>query len=184
MDFGFAGLVDKFEDYFGRKVTKALLVLIAATVVSACMALIWKTFLNPLISTATKMFPAISSVHKWMALFELAVQIGLGLGLGLTIFYAAEKYLIIARLRRLESRYEAAIEKQRRGFHKDKEYMERAGIDLGILEQRLDELKDILSSNQLIVEEVVNRLVHDGQLNEQQAAEILSITNIAPESPR
>lgn len=41
MDFGFGDILKMFEDYFGRRVTAALLVLVGLAIVAACVSVIW-----------------------------------------------------------------------------------------------------------------------------------------------
>ena len=40
MDFGFGSVIEKFEEYFGRKISKSLLALIGVTVVAGCLGVI------------------------------------------------------------------------------------------------------------------------------------------------
>ena len=50
MDFGFSGLVEKFEEYFGRKATKFLLACVGFLVIATALNLSFKLVINPLIS--------------------------------------------------------------------------------------------------------------------------------------
>ncbi|MER9748424.1 hypothetical protein [Mesorhizobium sp. M0140] len=52
VDFGFASLLDKFEEHYGKRAGKFLVGLIGAAVVSVCFSLIWQ-FISPLIGWAT-----------------------------------------------------------------------------------------------------------------------------------
>ena len=48
VDFGFASLLDKFQEHYGRLATKLLVGLIGVAVVAVCLGLIWQ-FLYPII---------------------------------------------------------------------------------------------------------------------------------------
>lgn len=48
VDFGFASLLDKFEEHYGKRAGKALVGLVGATVVVVCLGLIWG-FISPLV---------------------------------------------------------------------------------------------------------------------------------------
>lgn len=49
MDFGFASLLDKFEEHYGRRAGKVLVGLIALAVVVVCLGLIWG-FIAPIVA--------------------------------------------------------------------------------------------------------------------------------------
>ena len=76
MDFGFAGLVDKFEDYFGKRVTKGLLILIGAAVASGSISLVFSFVVNPLFKLSMFLIDTSPAAY---AKYELVVKGGLGL---------------------------------------------------------------------------------------------------------
>jgi hypothetical protein len=50
MDFGFDGFLEKFEQHFGRGLTKALLLLIGLAITAACLGVIWQYLISPILA--------------------------------------------------------------------------------------------------------------------------------------
>lgn len=50
MDLGLGSIIDKFEEYFGRRVTRLLLILIGLAVVAGCVSVIWSWLIAPLLA--------------------------------------------------------------------------------------------------------------------------------------
>jgi hypothetical protein len=64
VDFGFASLLEKFEEHYGKRSGKALVGLIGAAVVAVCLGLIWG-FLAPMFGWITD--TATGSSALWIA---------------------------------------------------------------------------------------------------------------------
>ena len=51
MDFGFSGLLNKFEEHFGARATRGLLVIIGLAVTALCLNILWTKLLIPIFRT-------------------------------------------------------------------------------------------------------------------------------------
>lgn len=50
MDFGFDGFLDKFEQHFGKFLTKLLLLLIGLAITAVCIGIIWQYLVAPVVA--------------------------------------------------------------------------------------------------------------------------------------
>ncbi len=113
MDFGFAGLVDKFEDYFGKKVTKGLMILIGAAVASGSISLVFSFIVNPLFQLA--MFVADTSPEaysKYETIAKGALGVLLLIGLGVAVVITYQYKVMMDRLQRLFEEHDVHLNKE------------------------------------------------------------------------
>lgn len=86
MDFGFAGFLEKFEESFGPKWTKALIALIALTVVVVCISLIISQGIIPIYNWLAEIFSSISR-NDWMEPTLIAIGTLIGTSVSFIIAF-------------------------------------------------------------------------------------------------
>lgn len=81
MDLGFSGVIEKFEEHWGKRLTRALLMLIGLGVAAVCMGAIWEWLISPLLSFfQTPVWGETIGSLLWVAL-----TIGFGVAAGISI---------------------------------------------------------------------------------------------------
>ena len=84
VDLGFNGFIDKCENYFGRRPTKALLFVIILTILVVCLNTLWDMVVVPLISSMRVVIRFQSASGYW-DLFKTSTIILLGGALSITL---------------------------------------------------------------------------------------------------
>jgi len=92
VDFGFSGVIEKFEEHWGKRATKALLLLIGLAVVAISLGAIWTYILGPLVMLVAELIPDHPSPHaRNIAKFLTFVSVALlTVNIGLSYF---DRYL-------------------------------------------------------------------------------------------
>jgi hypothetical protein len=110
MDFGLAGLFDRFEKDFGRPLTLALEALIGLAVASVCFGLIWG-FLKPIVSWAASLIQQIVERQIGTSAIELALLLVFTASMTMSIMSARwivrDRKRLVASLRELSEENEA-----------------------------------------------------------------------------
>lgn len=83
-DLGFNGFIDKCENYFGRRATRALLFVIILTILVVCLNTLWDMVVVPLISSMRVVIRFQSASGYW-DLFKTFTIILLGGALSITL---------------------------------------------------------------------------------------------------
>ncbi|TIO14917.1 MAG: hypothetical protein E5X86_22615 [Mesorhizobium sp.] len=80
VDFGFASLLEKFEEHYGKRAGKVLVGLIGMAVVAVCFGVIWQ-FISPIIGWATETAEGTSAVwFVWRAASAIVALVILAAG--------------------------------------------------------------------------------------------------------
>jgi hypothetical protein len=106
MDFGFAAFLEKFESYYGKRATRAVLGLMGFTIVVACGSLIWSQLLRPSIDLVRGVSESGSGrIVNWLSTLWTALIWGAGLGVG---FVLVGGYRVWRSTRKLDALIERA----------------------------------------------------------------------------
>ena len=100
MDFGFGAFLEKFEEHFGKRASKGLVLLIGLCVALFCGQMIWTIALGPAVSLATQ---AMSRGNVWQILINVAwtaIFAAFGLGLGSFITASFARWHAVRRLKK------------------------------------------------------------------------------------
>jgi len=86
MDLGLSGVIDKFEEHWGKPATKVLLAIIGLTITCLCLAAIWSTVLWPLVEFVNDVVlnnpsPHTRAIVKFLVYLSFVLA-GVNLGLG------------------------------------------------------------------------------------------------------
>lgn len=108
MDFGLDGFVGKFEEHFGRKWSRPLLILVGGAVASLASAAIWNYTLHPLWRLAIKAAPVLSTWSGFVNAAWLAFSIGAGFAAGALLISALRFEALSRRAERVLARAEIA----------------------------------------------------------------------------
>jgi hypothetical protein len=80
MDVGFGAVLEKFEEYFGKGVTRAFLILVGLAISAVCVGAIWQWLVGPLLGF-------LDSPQRWRTITRLSIiAFGLGAGVGIGMF--------------------------------------------------------------------------------------------------
>lgn len=80
VDFGFGAFLEKFEEQFGRRALKALLILVSLAVAVFCCQLIWQIALGPLTILMANALATGTIVEALVNIFWLGVALAAGIG--------------------------------------------------------------------------------------------------------
>jgi hypothetical protein len=116
-DFGFGSLVGKYEEYFGRKITRFLLVVVGLGVVAAGIGATWQWLISPLL--------AFFNTPLWgrtlISLLWRAIGIGAGVAVGIFLMSAVTEWrktrqidAILAKAKGLLSETDAQSKRHRK----------------------------------------------------------------------
>ncbi len=86
VDFGFGAFLDKIEEHFGKRVLKALLILIGLAVALFCGKMIWEIALAPLVSFAVHTASNGEWIQALAKVFWNASAFAAGIGLASLIW--------------------------------------------------------------------------------------------------
>lgn len=114
VDFGLGSLVTKLEEYFGKRVTGALLALVALAITVACIKFLWETAIGPIVRV-------IEGVVRGANLNDLLVQALIYLGgwiFGSGLLYLVLRWLLWPRFERAASQASASLARARATFEK------------------------------------------------------------------
>jgi hypothetical protein len=78
-DFGFGSLVGKYEEYFGRRVTRALLIIVGLSVVAVGVGAIWQWLIAPILMLFRT--PLWGRTLAQLAIVAIAIGGGVAVGL-------------------------------------------------------------------------------------------------------
>ena len=169
MDFGFAAFLEKFEDHFGRPLTKVLLMLIGLAIISATCSIIWSTMLNPLLGLLSAQGPSSKSWDEFVRIGWIAVTIGGGVALGFELIVIVHNAKVGRRLR-LEAK-------------KTEELMDQARDLRDQMQTAVKEAGDMVSTASLTFETMIARGVEKELLTPDQAALLRSLADTAAKTP-
>ncbi len=109
MDVGFGAVLEKFEEYFGKRTTKLLLILIGLAIAAVCNGAVWQWIVSPIL-----VFIQSPTWGKTVLSFLLAsIAIGAGVSVGLMLVSALAQWQRTRqhgkRLKAAQSRVDAAV---------------------------------------------------------------------------
>lgn len=101
MDLGFSGVIEKFEDYWGKRATGWLLFLIGLAIAAVSLGAIWQWIVSPILV----FFKSPLWVNTVAALFNAALIVGAGVTIGL---WLSSAFIYFKRTRQLRKIVEDA----------------------------------------------------------------------------
>jgi hypothetical protein len=104
-DFGLGSLVGKYEEYFGRGVTRALLIIVGLAVVAAGVGAIWQWLISPLLT----FFNTPLWGRTLISLVWTAAGIGAGVAVGFLVVTALANWHRFRKTRAIVDKAEALI---------------------------------------------------------------------------
>jgi len=141
VDFGFSGVIEKFEEHWGKRATRGLTLLIGLAVAAGSVAIIWQWLVQPvLIFFQTPIWG-----RTLISLFLTVVAIGGGVAVGLLLISVLGQW-------RLLNRAERRIAKAKHDFDEVYKRAQLAGAatdettakSVMLLEASIDLLKGLL----------------------------------------
>jgi len=133
MDFGFSGLVEKFEEYFGKRATKVLLGIIGLTVFIWCGGFVYNNLVFPIWDF---FFGKDNSEATRFVQTVLGTIAGSLAGITLIVILSALNLLLPRRFRLLESKASKVIERAQEAMTEAKEMTAQS-------QSRIDEIDEI-----------------------------------------
>ena len=100
MEIGLGPFLEKFEEYYGRFLTRVLLGLVGLMVSTVCMRLVWDWGINPLIS----LLPFKGQIIAPIESFWTGLAFAVGAGIGTALMAAFLNWRLSKRIERLEHR--------------------------------------------------------------------------------
>lgn len=158
MDFGFGAFLEKFEENFGKSITRILLILIGVAVFSTASSIIYNLTVRPIANLVYKLLGEESG--NWLLVVVVAFS--------LTLFSAIVS-LIAATASWISARHYARLYSRARGVVENAERIERR-------------LLDTHAANLLLLEDHINYRLKDGSISQDEADLILSLAGIGLEA--
>jgi len=173
MDLGFGGFLEKFEDHFGRGLTKALLILIGLAVAAMCGSVIWTYLLKPIAELLPDPGNRSSEAYQFA---KLTLIVALFLMITNQLISLADNYLKRGIRRQMR---EKVAEAQLLADRAEKNLaMAQAAFDRA--EQASRETGDVLAEAGLLVEHVLSSALEQGLITQQQADELRALRDDEP----
>lgn len=123
VDFGLGSLVTKLEEYFGKRVTGALLALVALAITVACIKFLWETAIGPIVRVIEGL---VRGANLNDLLFQALIYLG-GWVFGSGLLYLVLRWLLWPRFERAASQANASLASARATFEKAQLLEARAG---------------------------------------------------------
>ncbi|HEU4960800.1 MAG TPA: hypothetical protein VFT56_10350 [Sphingomonas sp.] len=159
MDFGFGAFLEKFEQSFGERATKILLMLIGAAVAATTVSVIYNLAIKPLIGPIYRFFGGLDG--EWTLAFSIIfVVTALSSGAGMGAFYSS--IIVIRRYRRKMEAVEAVIKRA--------EDLSKRTIETG-------------EANKLLFEEMAKRALNDNLITQETVDLLQSLVDTGSEKP-
>jgi hypothetical protein len=166
VDLGFGGFLEKFENHFGKGLTKALLVLIGLAVASVCGSIVWTYLLLPI----TQMIPDPRSGGAFQ-FAKLVLIVAIFLMITNQLLQLFDNFV----MRRLRKRYREEVERA--------EKLMAELIETREITQALhDEVADNNAASRLVLDEAMAASLERGLITPEQAAELRAMLEREPSS--
>lgn len=188
MDFGFSGVIEKFEEHWGRRATKATLLFIGLGAIAISVGAIWAYILNPIVGLVGELIPDHPSQHtRNVAKFAIFVLFALmAVSIGLSFFQRYVESKLNWRLLNRAREADRHLAEARQYNAESEERLSEADKKLGDARQRIAEadvtiaeLKDLLDTAQKLsrgaadsLKVVLDHAVEKKMLTPEQAAEL------------
>lgn len=163
MDFGLGAFLEKFDEHFGPRWTKWLLVLIGISITLVCLGIIWRLGIQPVISVFGAVGPFLTQWGIVIHAAAVGTAIGAGIGIGLmlvTMFRSAQ----LLRLHRAQKAEFDALIDAAKAITKDAEK-----VAVG--------MEETTAHAELVIEQIIENGIKRGLLTPEQVDLLQSLVN-------
>lgn len=151
-DFGFGSLVGKYEEYFGQRVTRALLIVVGLAVVAVGVGAIWQWLIAPVLS----FFQTPLWGRTLTQLAFAAIAIGGGVAVGLMLVAAFGDWHRFRKTRAIADQAKKLIERAEDTY-------DNADAMLGRINNTNDQSCAMLEGIAAVLRELMSRVPPDKQ---------------------
>lgn len=125
VDLGFAGIIEKFEEHWGKRATRWLLMIIGVAVVAACVGAIWTWLVAPMLAFFDT--PLWGQTLAGIALKALGIGAGIALGFGFTNDLARWRRTrqLKGLLKEMQAKSDKLIRETQEGLARTREQLEK-----------------------------------------------------------
>lgn len=164
VDLGFAGIIEKFEEHWGKRATRWLLMLIGVAVAAACIGAIWTWLISPVL-----VFLQSPLWERTLAsLFLAIIGIGAGISVGLSLTTALARW---RRTRQLKGYVAEARKMMAEAQTQTDEMIRKTKETLSLSEAQLDKIADSSTQSRELMEMALINARSAVEMNESLTAE-------------
>ena len=174
MDFGFGTFLEKFEQHFGPRWTKPLLVVLALAAASAAFGLIWTWILNPLL-LVFGISPTKSAPAQILSIAFGALQLFASFGFVSMILDARRKRAVTEQMESALIEARAELAETRQLFDEARAYHLEAKEATG-------HARELMALSIEVSDSSINHAVAIGAITDEQAVELRSLRDIVVEN--
>jgi len=171
MDLGGAELVDKIEEYFGKRLTKIFLIIIVLGVSSAALSAVWTLALRPAL-VGLGFTPSVSITSQIPGYATLAFQI---------LFWAAVASMIVDSFRKrdlvriIQQRADLTLQQEAMYI----EHIAQLREMIGDMKKNMRETDELLALTYMVANEWIDKSLEEGSITEVQAEELRTLRDNA-----
>lgn len=171
MDFGLGAFLEKFEQHFGAKWTRRLLIIVAVAIVSGAASGAWTLIIKPVLGVFG-LLPDAVTARQIPSLLFLGLQVAASFALASLILDARAKRLTIRHLEFLLTRAEELNET----LDDRLEQIAKMLDDIGDTDRAISENAVV---SKLLLEDIVNLARQRNIMTPEQVDEVLSLLSAA-----
>lgn len=159
MELGVGQFLEKFENHFGSRWTKALLLVVGLGVASVSLTAVWQFIGKPLWSVAYANWPRQWTGQTTLQAFFIALQIGAGMAVGSIMLDAYRRRIATDEVERLVPRTQEVLENSELGLAEARALVDHA-------QETMRDVKELVMAATLGLDEMIETARKTGLISD------------------